>query len=64
MQTNNKNKMIGETDAKNKELKKEDFFFAGGLEYLPQTIKAESREEAEKIWLESRKKQKAALQNN
>ena len=55
MQINNKNKMIGETDAKNKS-EKEDFFFAGGLEYLPQTIRAESREEAEKIWLETRKK--------
>ena len=55
MQINNKNKMIGETDVKNKS-EKEDFFFAGGLEYLPQTIRAESREEAEKIWLETRKK--------
>lgn len=46
---------MGETDAKNK-AQKENFFFAGGLEYLPQTIEAESREEAEKIWLETRKK--------
>ncbi len=47
--------MMGETDAKNKS-EKEDFFFAGALEYLPQTIKAESREEAERVWLETRKK--------
>ena len=46
---------MGETDAKNK-TQKEDFFFAGSLEYLPQTIKAESREEAERIWFETRKK--------
>ena len=63
MQTNNKNKMIGETDAKNKS-EKENFFFAGGLEYLPQTIKAESREAAEKIWLETRKQSQQTLQNN
>lgn len=32
----------------------QEFHFAGGLEYVPQTIKAESREEAEKVWAETR----------
>ncbi len=56
--------MIDGTQAKNKEVKKEEFFFAGGLEYLPQTITAESREEAEKIWFETRKSRTEVLQDN
>lgn len=60
MQTNNKNKMIDQTQVKTKE----EFFFAGGLEYLPQTIVAESREEAERTWLETRKSRTETLQDN
>ena len=52
--------MIDQTQAKTKE----EFFFAGGLEYLPQTVVAESREEAEKIWLETRKSRTEPLQDN
>lgn len=32
----------------------EEFFFPGGGEYEPLAIRAGSREEAEKIWLEKR----------
>lgn len=35
---------------------KEEYHFAGGMEYKPITIKAESREEAEKIYKEKREK--------
>ncbi len=44
--------MIGKEDVKNKQ----EYFFSGGQEYLPQTIRADSQEEAEKLWKESRKK--------
>jgi len=60
MQTNNKNKMIGKEDVKNKQ----EYFFSGGQEYLPQTIRADSQEEAEKVWKESRKKVGEPLKEN
>lgn len=47
MITNAKNKIVGEL---------QEFHFAGGGEYLPQTIRASSRNEAEKEWLETRVK--------
>jgi len=34
----------------------EEHHFAGGLEYEPLTVKAASREEAEKLWQQLRKK--------
>lgn len=60
MQTNNKNKMIGKEDVKNKQ----EYFFSGGQEYLPQTIRADSQEEAERVWNESRVKVKSLQENN
>lgn len=45
MITNAKNKIVGEL---------QEFHFAGGGEYLPQTIRASTREEAEKKWIETR----------
>jgi hypothetical protein len=60
MQTNNKNKMIGKEDAKNKQ----EYFFSGGQEYIPQTIRADSQEEAERVWSESRVKVEKPLQEN
>lgn len=48
-----KDKMIRENEASTKGT---EFFFSGGAEYLPQTIIAESQREAEKMWLQSRKK--------
>ena len=35
--------------------KLEEYFFSGGMEYHPITIKAKSREEAEKEWEQKRK---------
>jgi hypothetical protein len=61
MQTNNKNKMVKSEDVKNKE---EEYFFSGGQEYLPQTIRADSQEEAEKLWEQSRKKVEEPLKEN
>ena len=46
------NKSMEKKDVKTKE----DYHFAGGMEYLPMTIEAESREEAEKIYKEKREK--------
>jgi hypothetical protein len=63
MQINNKNKMVDGTKEKNKGVGSEEFFFSGGLEYLPQTILAEGREEAEKIWQETRKSRVADINN-
>jgi hypothetical protein len=60
MQTNNKNKMIGKEEVKTKQ----EYFFSGGQEYLPQTIRADSREEAEKLWEGSRVKVDKPLKNN
>ncbi len=34
----------------------QEYHFAGGLEYEPRTGKAASREEAEKLWQQLRKK--------
>ena len=45
MQTTEKTKIIKNT---------EEFFFAGGQVYKPQTIMASSREEAEKIFEETK----------
>lgn len=58
MQTNNKNKMIGKEEVKTKQ----EYFFSGGLEYEPQTIRADSRDEAERLWKESRRKVAEPLQ--
>lgn len=33
-----------------------EYFFSGGLEYEPQTVTADTPEEAEKIWVETRKR--------
>lgn len=52
MITQAKNKIIG--SAENKEF--QEFHFSGSGEYIPQTIRASSREEAEKEWLETRVK--------
>jgi len=52
--------MIGKEDVKNKQ----EYFFSGGQEYLPQTIRADSQEEAEKVWKESRKKVGEPLKEN
>ena len=55
MQEKYNNKMV--TNAKNKSGEQEqEFHFAGGMEYLPQTVKAKSREEAEKHWEATRVK--------
>jgi len=54
--------MIDGEGVKNKTL--EEYFFSGGLEYEPQTISAESQEEAEKIWVETRKKVDKPLEAN
>ena len=34
---------------------KEEFHFPGGGEYLPMTIRASSQQEAEEIWLKTKK---------
>jgi len=54
--------MLEGNEVKNKAL--EEYFFSGGLEYEPQTISAESREEAEKIWEETKKKVDKNLEAN
>lgn len=52
-----KDKMIKEGEMSVKKAGTEiEFFFSGGTEYIPQTIRAKSREEAEKQWLQTRKK--------
>jgi len=52
--------MIGKEDVKNKQ----EYFFSGGQEYLPQTIQADSQEEAERQWEQSRKKVGEPLKEN
>lgn len=47
MQTPAKNKAVGTP---------QEFFFAGGLEYKPQTVTANSREEAEAIYEKTKQK--------
>lgn len=48
MQTQSKNKAIGESPR--------EFFFAGGGEYKPQTVTANSIEEAEEIYQKTKEK--------
>ena len=52
--------MIGREEVKTKQ----EYFFSGGQEYLPQTIRADSKEEAESLWKESRKKVGESLKEN
>jgi len=59
MQKDSKNKMIDGAGIKDKAAEvrtEQEYHFAGGLEYEPLTVKAASREEAEKLWQEKRKK--------
>ena len=59
MQKNSKNKMIdgsGTNDKSAETAREQEYHFAGGLEYEPLTVKAASREEAEKLWQQNRKK--------
>ena len=52
-----KNKAIENEDAKTKvEEIEQEYHFAGGLEYQPQTVLASSLAEAEKIWQKTRVK--------
>lgn len=53
--------MVKSEEVKNKS---EEYFFSGGQEYLPQTIRADSKEEAEKVWEETRKKVDEPLKEN
>ena len=62
MQKISKNKMIDGEGVKDKAL--EEYFFSGGLEYEPQTISAENEGEAEKIWIETRRKVDKSLETN
>ena len=48
MQTPSKNKIIDGAP--------QEFFFAGGLEYKPQTVTAHSKEEAEEIYEKTKQK--------
>lgn len=52
--------MIGKEEVKTKQ----EYFFSGGQEYLPQTIRADSQEEAERLWEQWRKKVVESLKNN
>lgn len=47
MQTKDKTKIIGSP---------QEFFFPGGLEYKPQTISANSQEEADEIYQKTKEK--------
>lgn len=47
MQTKDKTKMLGSP---------KEYFFPGGLEYKPQTVTAESQEEAEEIYEKTKQK--------
>jgi hypothetical protein len=40
----------------------QEFHFSGSGEYIPQTIRASSREDAEKEWLETRVKVKEKVE--
>ncbi|MBI4119242.1 MAG: hypothetical protein HY456_00155 [Parcubacteria group bacterium] len=55
MQKDSKNKMIGEAENK-AETALQEFHFAGGTEYRPQTVKARTYEEALEIWEKTREK--------
>lgn len=50
-----KDKMIRTASNKTEGVEQE-YFFSGGMEYLPQSVKAKSREEAEREWFQIRKK--------
>ncbi len=54
MQTKDKTKMLGSP---------KEFFFPGGLEYKPQTVTAESQEEAEEIYEKTKEKVEPLLTN-
>lgn len=59
MEKGSKNKMINGTEVKNKTEQsppEQEWHFSGGLEYEPIAVRAKSREEAETIWLQTRKK--------
>ena len=60
MQRISKNKMLNGDEAKTKG---NEYFFSGGLEYEPQTVMADTPEEAEKIWVETRKKVEKLSEN-
>lgn len=47
-------KQMKSEDVRNKEGSPVEFHFAGGLEYRPLTVKARTREEAQKIWEKQR----------
>lgn len=51
----NKDKMIRTASDKAKGVEQE-YFFSGETKWLPQSIKAKSREEAEREWFRTRKK--------
>ncbi len=51
-----KNKKIGEPPKSKTDSPLEEYHFAGGREYEPLTVRAKSREEAEEIWKQERKK--------
>ena len=55
MQTKEKNKMLGFP---------QEFFFPGGLKYRPQTISANSKEEAEEIYEKTKIKVESLSENN
>ncbi len=60
MQKISKNKMVSGDEVKTKQ----EYFFSGGGEYLPQTVEAESPSEAERTWAETRKKVESLEANN
>lgn len=52
-----------EKAGKTKVIAKEEFHFPGGGEYLPMTINALSRKEAEEIWFRERKSSAGKVEN-
>ncbi len=57
MQTQSQNKMMHADDANNKdETLLEEYHFAGAGEYMPLTILAKSRDQAEECWRKQRVK--------
>lgn len=52
MQPPEKNKQMSASSTKESRL--EEYFFPGGMEYVPITIRASSRVEAEQKWKEER----------
>ena len=53
MQNKERDKMIGSSTNK-AEAREEEYFFSGGAEFVPVTVKAKSREEAEEKWKQVR----------